>query len=85
MQDIVGQRIEYTQDNYVEVTGYGSPVDDMSGPVGTGGSAENFVRRSSAVEQTSFDIPASGTEIKAAPTTMSPTTAPETGGSQLIR
>ncbi len=85
VRDIVGQRIQYTEDNYVEVTGYGSPVDDMADTAGTGGSAENFVRRSSGVEATSFDIPsASGPEIKAAPSDMY-TPGPDTGGSQLIR
>ncbi len=85
VQDIVGQRIQYTQDNYVEVTGYGSPVDDMADMGSTGGSAQNFVRRSSGVESTSFDIPgANDTEIKAAPMNMS-SPQPSTGGSALIR
>lgn len=85
VQDIVGQRIQYTEDNYVEVTGYGSPVDDMAGTTGTGGAGENFVRRSSTVESASFDIPGGGgKEIKAAPAPMySP--QPATGGSALIR
>lgn len=84
VQDIVGQRIEYTEDNYVEATGHGSPVDDYSG-TGTGGSSESFVTRSTSVEQTSFDIPPAGQEIKAAPMPMDPTPGPDTGGSQLIR
>ncbi len=85
VRDIVGQRIQYTEDNYVEVTGYGSPVDDMNETAGTGGSAENFVRRSSGVEATSFDIPgANDQEIMAAPTSM-PSSQPSTGGSALIR
>ena len=86
VQDIVGQRIEYTEDNYVEATGYGSPVDDYSGTAGTGGSTERLVTRPSAVEATSFDIPSTAQgEIKAAPTSMPPTRGPDTGGSQLYQ
>jgi hypothetical protein len=83
VKDIVGQRIKYTQDNYVEVTGYGSPVDDLN-PAGTP-AATSFTRRSSVVEQTTFDIPGSNTaEIKGAPIVPAPV-APETGGSSLVR
>ena len=84
VRDVVGQTIQYTEDNYVEVTGYGSPVDDMSDTV-NGTSAENFVRKKSSVEAASFDIPTQGQEIKGAPAAVVPDTSPDTGGSQLIR
>ncbi len=83
VRDVVGQTIQYTEDNYVEVTGYGSPVDDMSDTAGS--SAENFVRKKSSVEAASFDIPTQGQEIKGAPAVVVPDTSPDTGGSQLIR
>ncbi len=80
VHDIVGQTIKYTKDNYIEVTGYGSPVDDMND---TGsGAGENLVRRKSTVEAASFDIPAQG-EVKAAPEQEN--TGPDTGGAALVR
>ncbi len=84
VRDVVGQTIQYTEDNYVEVTGYGSPVDDMSDTV-NGTSAENFVRKKSSVEAASFDIPTQGQEIKGTPAAVVPDPSPDTGGSQLIR
>jgi hypothetical protein len=86
VKDVMDQQIKYTQDNYIEVTGYGSPVDDMEEAISTGGSSENLVRRKSSVEQTSFDIPGPGSDLKAAPEAMEEeATQPETGGSAVIR
>ena len=56
VRDIMGNVVKYST-NYIEVTGHGSPVDDLSDSTGSG---QNFIRKNSNVESTSFNIPKAG-------------------------
>ncbi|RMD70125.1 MAG: hypothetical protein D6819_05080 [Gammaproteobacteria bacterium] len=80
VEDILGQRIKYTGDNYVEVTGYGAPADELSE---TTGPATVPMVRKSTVEEVTIDIPGGPGEIKAEPEPESQ--GPETGGADLLR
>ena len=82
VHDVVGQVIEYTDDNYLEVTGHGSFNDDYSDIQDAEDNTTNYVHKQPAIEEATFNIPSS-TELNGAPAGEIRDTQPATGGSVL--
>ncbi|MGR9052659.1 MAG: hypothetical protein ACU84J_08425 [Gammaproteobacteria bacterium] len=55
VRDVIGNTIAYTNDNYLEVTGYGATHDELEET-----ETESFGSRPKAVEDVIFNIPGSG-------------------------
>ncbi len=52
VKDVMGNTFQYSQDNYIEVTGYGSPINELNES-----KSQSFGRQNNKVEEVTFDIP----------------------------